>query len=202
MAKTQYLVAASLDGFIADPDNSLEWLFQAEARASPEAAAAKEDRFRQFFQGVGAMVMGASTYEWVLDHEKLLDEPAKWHDYYGDVPSWVFTHRQLPPIPGARISFVSGDVRPVHEQMTAAAAGQHLWIVGGGELAGQFADEGLLSEIILAIAPATVGAGAPLLPRRLSAADLSLTDCRQDGTFAYLNYTLTSASDADQDRST
>jgi len=191
VAKTQYLVAASLDGFIADQDNSLEWLFQAEAAARAEATAAKEDRFTQFFRAVGAMAMGATTYEWVLEHEKLLDQPDKWHDYYGDVPSWVFTHRQLPPIPGARISFVSGDVRPVHEQMTAAAAGQNVWIVGGGELAGQFADQGLLAEIIITIAPATLGAGAPLLPRRLGTAELTLTECRQDGPFAYLTYAVT-----------
>jgi len=196
MAKTQYLVAASLDGFIADLENSLEWLFQAEASASQEASAAKNDRFGRFFAEVGAMVMGATSYEWVLDHEKLLDEPEKWHAYYGDIPSWVFTHRPLPAIPGAEISFVSGDVRPVHEQMTAAATGRNLWVVGGGELAGQFADQGLLSEIILALAPATLGAGAPLLPRRLSAAELTLTECYQDGTFAYLTYSLRPANGA------
>jgi dihydrofolate reductase len=137
------------------------------------------------------MTMGATTYEWVLDHEQLLDHPAKWHDYYGDVPTWVFTHRELPPIPAARISFVSGDVRPVHEQMTAAAGRQNRWIVGGGELAGQFADNGLLDELLLSIAPATLGAGAPLLPRRLGAAELSLTECHQDGTFAHLAYAVT-----------
>jgi dihydrofolate reductase len=191
MSKTQYLVAASIDGFIADQANSLEWLFEAEAAARTEATAAKEDRFTQFFSGVGAMAMGAATYEWVLDHEKLLDLPEKWHDYYGDVPSWVFTHRQLPAIPGARISFVSGDVRPVHEQMTAAAAGQNVWIVGGGELAGQFTDHGLLAEVILTIAPVTLGSGAPLLPRRLGAAELTLTECRQHGPFAYLTYAVT-----------
>jgi dihydrofolate reductase len=199
MARTQYLVAASIDGFIADQENSLEWLFQAEAAAKAEAMATKEDRFAQFFRGVGAMAMGATTYEWVLDHEKLLDQPDKWHDYYGDVPSWVFTHRQLPRIPGARISFVRGDVRPVHEQMTAAAADQNVWIVGGGELAGQFADQGLLAEIILTIAPATLGAGAPLLPRQLGTAELTLTECRQDGPFAYLTYAVTSAPGSDAD---
>jgi dihydrofolate reductase len=190
MTQTQYLVAASLDGFIADSGGSLEWLFEAEAGASPAATAIKEQRFRDFFGAVGAMAMGAGTYEWVLDHEQLLAEPGKWQDYYGDVPCWVFTHRQLPAIPGARLSFVSGDVRPVHAQLTAAAAGRNLWVVGGGDLAGQFADHGLLTEIILAIAPVTLGGGAPLLPRRLGSAALTLTECSQDGTFAYLTYAV------------
>ncbi len=63
-----------------------------------------------------------------------------------------------------------------------------MWVIGGGELAGQFADLGLLDQIILAIAPVTLGAGALLLPRRLTAAELTLTDSGQDGTFAYLTY--------------
>jgi len=193
MAKTQYLVAASIDGFIADSDNSLDWLFDAEERATEQAQAIRTERFQAFFAEVGAMALGATTYEWVLDHEKLLDEPAKWQSYYGDVPSWVFTHRELPAVPGARLEFVQGGVRDVHEQMTAAAAGKNVWLVGGGELVGQFADHGLLDEIILSIAPATLGSGAPLLPRRLSAAQLTLTECAADGTFAFLTYAVHAA---------
>ena len=134
MTRTQYLVAASIDGFIADPGGSLDWLFQAEGLASADATAAKEARFTGFFADVGAMAMGAATYEWVLRHERLLEEPSKWQAYYGEVPCWVFTHRELPAVPGARLRFVSGDVTPVHEQMTAAAGGRNLWLVGGGEL--------------------------------------------------------------------
>jgi dihydrofolate reductase len=190
VTKTQYLVAASIDGFIADIDNSLEWLFEAEARATKDAKAAREEQFRQFFAATGAMTMGATTYEWVVAHEDLLANPAQWQEYYGQVPCWVFTHRNMPAVPGANISFVSGAVRPVYDQMRAAAEGRNLWVVGGGELAGQFADLGLLDEIILNVAPVTLGAGAPLLPRRLTAAQLTLTDCGHDGTFASCTYTL------------
>jgi dihydrofolate reductase len=190
VAKTQYLVAASIDGFIADIDNSLEWLFEAEARATEDGKAAREEQFRQFFAATGAMTMGATSYEWVVAHEDLLANPAQWQEYYGQVPCWVFTHRKLPAVPGANVSFVSGDVRPVYDQMRAAAEGRNLWVVGGGELAGQFADLGLLDEIILNVAPVTLGAGAPLLPRRLTAAQLTLTECGHDGTFASCTYTL------------
>lgn len=190
MVRTQYLVAASIDGFIADAGNSLEWLFQAESQATADATVAKERRFTEFFAGVGAMAMGATTYEWVLGHEHLLDHPGKWQDYYGDVPCWIFTHRDLPAIPGARLHFVSGAVAPVHDQMTEAADGRNVWLVGGGDLVGQFADQGLLNQINLAVAPVLLGSGAPLLPRRLTATQLSLTDCSQDGTFAYLTYAV------------
>jgi dihydrofolate reductase len=185
--KTQYYTATTIDGYIADPDNSLEWLFAADEGREDDMGGTP---FATFFAGVGAFVMGATTYEWVLDHEKLLESPAKWQRYYQDVPAWVFTHRDLPPIPGADLTFVRGDVRPVHEAMTARAGGKNLWVVGGGELAGAFADEGLLDELILGVAPATLGAGAPLLPRRLTSSRLRLTAVEQRGQFAYLTYAL------------
>lgn len=190
MVQTQYLVAASIDGFIADAGNSLEWLFQAESQEAPDIAAARAQRFIEFFAGVGAMAMGATTYEWVLGHERLLEQPGKWQQYYGDVPCWIFAHRDLPPIPGARLHFVSGAVAPVHDAMTTAANGRNVWLVGGGELVGQFADQGLLSQIILSVAPVLLGSGAPLLPRRLAATELTLMESRQDGTFAYLSYAV------------
>jgi dihydrofolate reductase len=134
--------------------------------------------------------MGATTYMWVLEHDALLDQPLKWADYYGDVPAWVFTHRDLPRIPGADLTFVRGDVRPVHAAMVEAAKGRNVWIVGGGELAGAFADEGLLDELVLGVAPVTLGAGAPLLPRRMTSSRLTLTNVEQRGQFAYLTYAV------------
>jgi dihydrofolate reductase len=178
---TRYYTATTIDGFIADADNSLDWLFEVTDR---------DDRFGPFIARVGAMAMGATTYEWMLDHEKLLDNPAKWHEWYGDRPAWVFTHRDLPAIPGAPITFVSGDVRPVHAAMSAAAGDRDSWLVGGGELVGAFADAGLLDEIILGVAPVTLGAGAPVLPRRLTSGRLTLTAAEQVGPFAYLTYAV------------
>ncbi len=181
---TRYFTATSIDGYIADQDNSLDWLFQAHDDAHGEG------RWESFIGAVGAMAMGATTYEWVLEHEKLLDDPAKWHEFYGDIPCWVFSHREIPAIPNADIRFVQGDVRPVHEEMTAAAGGQNIWLVGGGELVGRFADEGLLDEIQLHVAPVTLGAGAPLLPRRITAQRLTLRSVEEEGGFAYLTYSV------------
>ena len=187
MTRTQYYTATSIDGFIADDVNSLEWLFQVGAgEAGADSAAG--DRFSRFFAGVGAMAMGATTYEWVLDHENLLGDPGQWAAYYGDVPCWVFTHRRLPPVPGARLVMTRGDIGAVHAQMTSAAAGKNIWLAGGGDLAGQFADRGLLDEIQLGVAPVLLGAGAPLLPRRILSARLSLAAVEHDAHFAYLTY--------------
>jgi dihydrofolate reductase len=180
-ARTTYYTATSADGFIADERNSLDWLF---------AADAGPDRFSEFFARVGAFAMGATTYTWVLEHEGVMARPEKWREWYGVTPAWVFTHRELPVVPGADIRFVRGEVRPVHEEMTAAAGDRTIWIVGGGELAGAFADCGLLDEIVLGVAPVTLGAGAPLLPRRLTSSRLTLAGVERSGQFAYLTYAV------------
>jgi dihydrofolate reductase len=187
VAKTQYYTATTLDGYIADENHSLEWLFEVDRETE-----GGEHSFAAFFTDVGAMAMGATTYEWVLEHDRLLDEPEKWRGYYGDTPCWVFTHRTLPPIPGARIDFVQGEVVPVHEQMSGAAGDKKIWLVGGGDLVGQFADRNLLDEILVGVAPVTLGRGAPLLPRRLTASALELVDVAQDRQFARLRYRVRS----------
>jgi dihydrofolate reductase len=181
MAKTQYYTATTLDGFIADEQNSLDWLFEVDRGGG-------DGGFADFYAEIGAMAMGATTYRWVVDHEDLLNDPEAWKRFYGETPCWVFTHAELPAIPGASMSFVQGDVAPVHAEMTRAADGKNIWLVGGGDLVGQFADRGLLDEILVGVAPVTLGSGAPLLPRRLTASQLELVDVGRTGQFARLTY--------------
>lgn len=178
--RTQYYTAASLDGFIATEDDSLEWLFP--------LGDVNATSYPQFIAGVGALAMGRSTYEWMLRHviQPKSGRPGKWP--YTQ-PAWVFSHRELPGVPGADIRFVQGDVRPVHQEMRAAAGDRNLWIVGGGELVGQFHDAGLLDEIIVQVGSVTLGAGKPLLPRRITSPSLQLTGVQQFGPgFAELRY--------------
>ena len=182
--KTQYYTATSIDGFIADADNSLEWLFQV---GSAEDEGMK-DEYPQFMADVGAMAMGSTTYEWIANHTGFLQDPAKW-EY--TIPTWVFSSRELPSVEGPDIRFVRGDVRPVHAEMAAAADGRNLWLVGGGDLVGQFFDHGLLDEVILGVAPVFLGSGAPVLPRRITAPSLRLTDVTRYGeTFVTLRYAV------------
>jgi dihydrofolate reductase len=180
VSRTQYYTATTLDGFIADANNSLDWLF---TRARDEAG---HGNYGDFIADVGALAMGATTYQWVLDYEK---DNTKWKWPY-ELPAWVFTHRDLPVVLGADIEFVSGEVAPVHEKMVETAAGKNVWIVGGGDLVGQFADKGLLDEVIVSIAPVTLGAGAPLLPRRI---ELRLEDLGRNGDFVSARFSVVRA---------
>jgi dihydrofolate reductase len=178
--KTQYYTAASLDGFIADPDDSLDWLFQ--------LGDIEETSYPAFIRDVGALAMGATTYEWMLRHVvgPEADHPQPWPYQQ---PTWVFTSRTLPGVAGADVRFARGDVRPVHRAMVEAAGGKNVWIVGGGHLVGQFHDHGLLDELFVQIGSVTLGAGKPLLPRKIVTPPLRLMSVRAIGTgFAELHY--------------
>lgn len=170
---THYFTASSLDGFIATADHSLDWLLS--KTVDPDGPMG----YQAFVENIGALVMGSSTYEWVLRHE-----PGSWS--YTQ-PTWVMTHRDLPVPEGADVRFAQGDVRAVHAAMTEAAGGADLWVVGGGELAAQFADAGLLDEIWVQYAPVTLGAGAPLLPREL---ELQLVEVVRNGDFLCGRYVV------------
>ena len=173
MSRTVYYTATTLDGFIADEHDSLDWLFKQDL---DEDGPLNYDEFRA---GLGAMAMGYTTYQWILDHEN-----GAW-PY--TLPAWVFTHRDLTPVEGAAVTFVQGDVAPVHAAMVEAAGDKDVWVVGGGDLAARFAEAGLLDEVMLSIAPVTLGAGRPLFPRRY---DLLLTWLDRNGAFLCARYDL------------
>lgn len=179
-----YRTATSLDGFIADAANSLAWLFAVEHADAPLAEHAK------FIETIDVLVEGSTTYEWVLAEERLLENPGKWQGFYGDRPTFVFTTRQLPRPDGADVRFVSGPVDAMLPEIRAAATGGDVWIVGGGELAGQFLDAGALHQVDVSIAPVTLGAGAPLLPRRIDSDCLRLRSVAAQAQFITASYTV------------
>jgi dihydrofolate reductase len=178
--KTQYYTATSLDGFIATEDDSLDWLFP--------LGNLNDSSYSEFIAEVGALAMGSATYEWMVRNaDQVAAETGSSWPY--TQPVWVFTSRSLPVIEGVDIRFVKGDVRQVHLEMRAAAEGKNIWIVGGGDLAGQFHDAELLDELIVQIGSATLGKGKQLFPRRVLGPTLRLTSVRQIGTgMAELRY--------------
>ena len=180
MSLTQYYTATTLDGFIADPNHSLDWLFTRDQDHEGLLS------YAEFISGVGALAMGSSTYEWVIRHEFADKDESEWKWPY-DLPCWVFTSRRLQVVPNAQIEFVQGDIAPVHAAMVEAAGGKNVWLVGGGDLVGQFADAGLLDEVIVYVAPVTLGAGAPLLPRKV---ELRLEETGRNRDFVAARYSV------------
>lgn len=176
--KTVYYTASSLDGFIATEADDLSWLMQ---------FGAEDPTYQEFIGRIGAVAMGKSTYLWLLDHHRAAkgDAPFEW---VYEQPSWVFSSPELERPASGDVRFVRGDVRPVYEEIARVAGGKDLWIVGGGDLVGQFHDRGLLDELIVTFAPVTLGSGKPLLPRRITAPPLELVSVAKVGPFAQLTY--------------
>ena len=186
--KTQYYTATSLDGFIATEDDSVDWLFP--------LGDVNDTSYPSFIAEVGALAMGSVTYEWVLGHANEVAESTGSPWPYTQ-PAWVFSSRSLPVVEGADIRFVRGDVRPVHAEMRRAAGEKNVWIVGGGDLAGQFYDAGLLDEIIVQVGSVTLGRGKQLFPRRVTSQPFRLLSTRQvSAGFAELRYAISSGDTA------
>lgn len=178
--KVQYYTAVSLDGYIADENHSLDWLFQFDAD--------KESTYPEFIKNVGALAMGSSTYEYILKNY-IYQGPNNPKDWPHREPTYVFTSRQFDPLPDANIHFVKGDVRPVYDKMKQAAEGKNIWIAGGGGLAAQFYEAGLLNELMLTLTPVILGKGASLFEGKIISPPLQATHVKlQDCGLIELNF--------------
>jgi dihydrofolate reductase len=176
MGRTVYYAATTLDGYLADERDSLDWLFVQDLDEHGPMS------YDAFLATVGAITMGSTTYEWLMRHQ---EETGEGWPY--DLPCRVFTSRDLPVPEGADVAFVSGDVAPVHAELSRLAGERVVWVVGGGDLAAQHAEAGLLDELVLFLAPVTLGAGRPLFPRPF---DLRLEELDRNGAFVCARYAV------------
>lgn len=175
MPRYIYYTATTLDGFLADQNDSLDWLFvQEQDESGPQ-------NYDEFITGIGAVVMGATTYEWVLTNHLAKGEPWMYSQ-----PSFVFTHRALDPADDS-VRIVAGAPADLQDTLEKAAGDRDVWVVGGGDLAAQFAEAGMLDEVQLSIAPVVLGTGRPLFPRRY---DLELLDHARNGAFLTARYAV------------
>jgi dihydrofolate reductase len=179
VSKTQYYCAASLDGYIAEADDSLAWLLEYEGSYEGDDAESgpmgEGGTYERFYEGVGALVSGATTYEFVLDHPGEDDE---WP--YRGKPYWVLSSRDLamPTGEGSDVRIVNARVADLYDEMIAAAGERNLWVVGGGNVASQFAAEGLLDELLVTVVPVVLGSGKPLFDHRLPGGEMQLMGTR------------------------
>jgi dihydrofolate reductase len=172
MGKTQYFCAASLDGYIAEVDDTLDWLLQYEGSSDAAGAEPGGSGYERFYEGVGALVSGSITYEFVLDH---FAGDTPWP--YAGKPWWVLSSRDL-PVPEREdvdVRIANAGVGDLYDEMMAAAGERNLWVVGGGNVASQFADEGLLDQLLVTVVPVVLGAGKPLFDRRLPGGPMRLS---------------------------
>jgi dihydrofolate reductase len=182
MTKTVYWTATTFTGHIADEHDSLTWLFAVDQEG--------QGGYDAFIARVGTLVMGSTTYEWLLREIDMLAQPQKWLEFYDNRPTFVFSSRDLPRPPGIDLRFVRGPVADSLPEITAAGDGRDIWVMGGGDLAGQFLDVDALDEVVLSVAPVALPAGRPVLPRRVESDRLRLTGVEKQGQFAQLVYAV------------
>ena len=149
---TIYYTASSLDGYIVDEDDSLDWLMSRDIDANGPFG------YEAFIETIGAVVMGSATYEWVVRNDA--------GEWMYEQPSWVLTSRPHIIADGHPVQTFDGKVAQLHPKLLSAAAGKDVWVVGGGDTAAQFVAAGLIDEMIVSYAPCSLGGGARVLPVR------------------------------------
>ena len=175
MAGTIYYVAASQDGYVAQGRGPREWIRAfagapgimdgpafADSGRSADSQESAEALVSEFLASAGAVAMGAETYH------SFAGAPGSWP--LGDIPVWVFTHHEFPGISGADITFVRGDVAEFHPDILHDAGKGDVMLTGGGNLAGQFLDSGLVDELVVTVLPVSQGGGLRL-PHVVEAVD-------------------------------
>jgi dihydrofolate reductase len=169
MSRVRYYCASSLDGYIAESDDNLDWLLKYEG--SFEGADSEEGKggYESFYAEIGALVSGSVTYEFVLEH---VDE---WP--YAGKPTWVLSSRELPKPEGEGVDvrIVNAEVPDLIDEMLEAAGDRDLWVVGGGNVASQFADHNLLDTVEVTLVPVVLGEGKPLFNRPPPGGPMQLT---------------------------
>jgi dihydrofolate reductase len=137
-----YYLAASLDGRIAGPGHDLSFLQTLSGGPTGYG-------YDEFIAEVDGLVVGASSWDFMKDYP--------WT--YGERPVWVVTHREdVPRVEGADMHVFSGDVADLVGELESAGL-QRVWVIGGGNVVGQFLAADRLDEVIITLAPTFVGRG-------------------------------------------
>lgn len=175
MPRAEYYCAATLDGFIAEADDTLEWLMGYEGSYDGPDAEPMKGSYDRYYETVGAMVMGSKTYEFIIDR---MGEGGSWP--YPGMPTWVLSSREpaLPEGEDVDVRVASGSVAELGPEMLEAAGEKVLWVVGGGNVASQFAAAELLDRVIVTVAPVVLGTGKPLFDERLGGGPMQLVGSR------------------------
>ena len=166
-------MAASLDGFIARKDGSVDWMETTDKFAG--GATLTPDIVEEFLKTIDCYVMGSRTYETALRFEA---SGAGWA--YGDKPTFVLTRRELPRT-RENVEFYSGDLVPfVNERLRPAY--RSIWVVGGSELSAHCLRLGLVDEIRYSILPIVIGDGIPFFWKMSPDIPLHLAECTAYGS--------------------
>jgi dihydrofolate reductase len=162
-------MATSLDGFIARKDGRVDWMETSDEFAGGETM--DPEFIKAFLKTIDCYVMGSRTYETALNFE------AKGFGWaYGDTPTFVLTHRELPRTRDS-VEFYSGDLAQfVNERLRPSF--RTIWFVGGGVVSGECVRLGLADQVRYSILPILIGDGISFFEKLDRDVALHLTEVK------------------------
>jgi dihydrofolate reductase len=163
-------IAASLDGYIATKEDSLDWLFSVEGKG--------DNGYSEFYETVDTILMGRRTYDWIMEQAE--DFP------YLNKACYVFTRSTMEDTKHVR--FIHDDGKEDFVNVLKQQPGKNIWIVGGGELLTMFMKQKVVDEVILTVAPVLLGSGIALFKDGDYKTDLVLKGTRTFNQFVELHY--------------
>jgi dihydrofolate reductase len=138
-------VATSVDGYIARPDGSVDWLDRPMPKGNYGMAT--------FMRSIGTILWGRKTYDFAVKMGGV--------GVYGKVKHYAFSRRPpSDPLPG--VEFVSEPI-PEFAAKLRAARGKNIWMMGGAEIIASFLDAGAIDEFSIHVIPVMIGEGIPLV---------------------------------------
>ena len=164
-------IAVSLDGYIATSEHGMDWLFSIEGEG--------DNGFAKFYDTVDTVLIGRTTYDWILQQEKTVDK------IYNDKKCYVFTRTKR--LANKHIVFIHKDAAKFVKELKQKD-GKNIWVVGGGKLLQVFMKEKLVDELFITIAPIILGKGIPLFRDNDFQTHLSLININRYNQFAELHY--------------
>lgn len=169
VAKVVVNRAMSLDGFIAGPDDAMDWMFEY----------LREDPFPEIVHETGAMLIGRRTHE-------VSRRMAAGDASYDGGPVFVLTHRP-PDEPDPSVTFLTGDLAVAVATARGAAGGKNLEILGA-DLASQCLQRGLVDEVLMYLVPVLLGDGVRFSTPDLGRIDLEPFSNTQSGPVTMLRF--------------
>lgn len=163
--KNKYIlyIAMTLDGFIADKDDNLEWLFKVEGKG--------DNGYQNFYNTIDSVVMGRRTYDWIIQN---MDEYP-----YKDKDSYILTNREIKEDLETFNNIIDLDNKINDKKV---------WIVGGGQVISEYLNKGLVSEMRITVAPVILGEGISLFNNILKDVNLEFLDTSNYNQFVELHY--------------
>jgi len=155
--RIKLFIATSLDGFIASPDGSVDWLYTD-----------GDYGMREFFASVDTALIGRKTHDQML---------AGGQPSYAGMTNYVFSRTRRAD-DGVPINYVTSDIEGFIGSLRRSR-GKDLWLVGGAGLVDSFREVDFIDDVILSIHPVLLGDGIPLFPDRHEAMQLELVKCTE-----------------------